>query len=51
MLALDEVQTRCGYGLQRGYLEFEKDGRYAVTWAWYRADHAFLERRHSDRHG
>ncbi|MBK7395040.1 MAG: ATP-binding protein [Myxococcales bacterium] len=40
-----EVNDALRYSLARGYLE-EADGRFTVTWTWFRAATVFLQRRH-----
>ncbi|MEO8797426.1 MAG: AAA family ATPase, partial [Polyangiaceae bacterium] len=40
-----EVNDALRYGEARGYIA-EQDGRYRVTWTWFRAVTLFLQRRH-----
>ncbi len=40
-----EVNDALRYGEARGYIA-EQDGRYQVTWTWFRAVTLFLQRRH-----
>jgi len=44
-LAVPMVQDALRYGLARGYFA-EEDGRYELSWGWYRAITRFLQRRH-----
>jgi hypothetical protein len=45
MLRPVDVSDALRYAAARGYLE-EVDGRYRVTWTWFRAITVFLQRRH-----
>ena len=40
-----QIQDTLRYGLARGYFD-EQNGRYRVSWGWYRAITRFLQRRH-----
>ena len=44
-LSNTEVLDALRFGLRRNYFEL-RDGRYWVTWAWFRPITRFLERRH-----
>ncbi|MCC6747472.1 MAG: AAA family ATPase [Deltaproteobacteria bacterium] len=45
MLPDAQVASALRYGLARGYFE-DLEGRYRVTWGWYRAVTRLLQRRH-----
>jgi hypothetical protein len=45
MLTTAEVENALRYGLAHGYFQ-ESDGRYVVSWGWFRAITRFLRRRH-----
>ncbi|MBK8481718.1 MAG: AAA family ATPase [Proteobacteria bacterium] len=45
MLPEAQVENAIRYGLARGYFE-EVEGRYRVTWGWFRAATRVLQRRH-----
>lgn len=45
MLSTRRVGDAVRYALARGYVH-EEDGRYGVTWAWFRPITRFLQRRH-----
>ncbi len=44
-LGMSAVQDALRYGMVRGYFS-ERDGRYVLTWGWYRAITRYLQRRH-----
>ena len=45
LLPATDVADALRYGVARGYFEF-RDGRYHVTWSWFRTITRFLQRRH-----
>ncbi len=45
MLGRARVEDLLRYGVSHGYFE-ESDGRYRVTWGWFRPITKFLQRRH-----
>lgn len=46
MLSAAVVQNALRYSLGRGYVESDEEGRYRVSWHWFRAVTDFLVRRH-----
>jgi hypothetical protein len=44
-LRSSQVEDALRYGLARGYFELD-EGRYRITWSWFRPITRFLERRH-----